>query len=50
MDSFLVTSFRIEPRTHTAAVDGELVRVAPPLEYEYVPGHLRVVVARRTSP
>jgi diacylglycerol kinase family enzyme len=49
MDSFLVTSFRIEPRTHTAAVDGELVRIAAPLEYKYVPGHLRVVVARRTS-
>jgi diacylglycerol kinase family enzyme len=44
MDAFLVDSCRIEPHTRRAAVDGELVRVNPPLEYRHVPGHLRVVV------
>jgi diacylglycerol kinase family enzyme len=45
LDSFLVDSCRIEPRTHRAAVDGELVKVDPPLEFRLVPGQLRVVVA-----
>jgi diacylglycerol kinase family enzyme len=45
MDSFLVDSLRIEPRMHDAAIDGELVKVTPPLEYRHVPGSLRVVVA-----
>ena len=49
MDVFLVESVRIEPRTHVAAVDGELVSVEPPLEYRLAPGHLRVVVAPTTS-
>ena len=44
LDSFMVDECRIEPRTHVAAVDGELVRVAPPLEYRHVPGRLRVIV------
>ena len=44
LDSFLLESCRIEPRTHRAAVDGELVKVDPPLEYRHVPGCLRVVV------
>ena len=44
LDSFLVESFRIESRTHRAAVDGELVKVDPPLEYRHVPGCLQVVV------
>jgi diacylglycerol kinase family enzyme len=44
LDSFIVDSCRIEPRTRMAAVDGELVRVSPPLEYQYVTGELRVVV------
>jgi diacylglycerol kinase family enzyme len=46
MDVFLVDSCRIEPRTRNAAIDGELVRVNPPLEYRHVPGRLKVVVPR----
>jgi hypothetical protein len=49
MDTFLVTSFRIARRRHGAAVDGEIVRVTPPLEYRHVPGHLRVVGQRTPS-
>lgn len=44
LDSFLVDSCRIEPRTRMAAVDGELVRMSPPLEYQHVPGRLQVIV------
>jgi len=47
LDSFLVDSCRIEPRTHRASVDGELVGVDPPLEYKYIPGCLQVIVPRR---
>jgi diacylglycerol kinase family enzyme len=47
LDSFLVESCRIEPRTHRASVDGELVKVEPPLEYRHLAGCLRVVVPRR---
>ena len=47
LDSFLIESCRIEPRTHRAAVDGELVKVEPPLEYRHLAGCLRVVVPRR---
>jgi diacylglycerol kinase family enzyme len=48
MDSFLVDACRIEPRTRTVSLDGELVRVRPPLEYRHVPGHLRVVAPADT--
>lgn len=44
LDAFIVDEFRITPRTHSAAVDGEIVRVSPPLAYRHVPGNLRVVV------
>lgn len=44
LDSFFVEACRIEPRTRTAAVDGELVSVSPPLEYRHTPGRLQVVV------
>ena len=44
LDSFFVDECKIEPRTHTAAVDGELVRVSPPLVYKHVPGRLQVIV------
>lgn len=44
MDAFLVNSCRIEPRTRTASIDGELVPVTPPLEYRHVPGCLHVIV------
>jgi diacylglycerol kinase family enzyme len=47
LDSFLVESCRIEPRTQRASVDGELVKVEPPLEYKHVPGCIQVVVPRR---
>ena len=46
MDAFLVDACRLEPRTRTAAVDGELVPVTPPLEYRHVPGCLRIIVPR----
>jgi diacylglycerol kinase family enzyme len=49
LDSFLVDACRIEPRTHTAAVDGELVQVQPPLEYKHVPGCLRVIVPEQRA-
>lgn len=44
MDSFIVDACRVEPRQHMIGVDGELARVAPPLEYRHVPGHLHVIV------
>jgi diacylglycerol kinase family enzyme len=44
MDAYLVDSLRVEPRMHTAAIDGEVVKVEPPLEYRHVPNSLRVVV------
>jgi diacylglycerol kinase family enzyme len=49
LDSFLVDACRIEPRTHVAAVDGELVQLAPPLEFRHIPGCLRVVVPQVTA-
>jgi diacylglycerol kinase family enzyme len=50
LDSFLVESCVIEPRTHRAAVDGELVKIDSPLEYRHVPGCLRVVVPTPGAP
>ena len=44
LDSFLVDRCRVEPRARSVAVDGEIVRVRPPLEYRYLPAHLRVVI------
>lgn len=48
MRSFIVDHLTIEPRTPVLggriALDGELVSVAPPLEYRFVPGGLKVVV------
>lgn len=49
MDSFFVTSCRVEPRMRTAAADGELVKVVPPLKYKHLPGHLHVVVPESTQ-
>jgi diacylglycerol kinase family enzyme len=43
MDAFLVESLRIETHAKLAAVDGELVAVASPLEYRHAPGCLRIV-------
>jgi diacylglycerol kinase family enzyme len=50
MDVFLVDECQIDPHTHIAAVDGELVRVKPPLQYRHVPGQLRVVTVRANEP
>lgn len=44
MDAFLVDRCRIEPPGHRIALDGEIVRMEPPLEYRHLPGHLRVIV------
>jgi diacylglycerol kinase family enzyme len=53
MQSFLVDGVRIEPKKKmlawNIAVDGEIVRVTPPLEYRHVPGALRVVVGETAS-
>jgi diacylglycerol kinase family enzyme len=45
LDAFLVHSCRIERRARSVSIDGEIVQIAPPLEYRHVPGHLSVVVA-----
>lgn len=54
MDSFIVDRLRIEPRRRVAnwsiAVDGEIVRVVPPLEYRLVRDGLEVVVASSDAP
>lgn len=44
LDAFLVDSCRIERRSRSLSIDGEIVQIAPPLQYRHVPGHLRVVV------
>ena len=48
MQSFLVDRVRIEPRKNVLAwniaVDGEIVRITPPLEYTSIRGALTVVV------
>lgn len=46
LDAFMVDEFRIASHRHSAAVDGEIVRMSPPLAYRHVPGCLRVVVER----
>jgi len=49
LDSFLVDSCLIEPSTQMATLDGELVRVTPPLEYRHVPGRLQVIVPNASA-
>jgi diacylglycerol kinase family enzyme len=44
LDSFLVSHCRIEQRHSTVAVDGEVVTLRSPLEYELGAGALRLVV------
>ena len=44
LDAFLVDECRIERRSRSVSIDGEIVQIAPPLRYRHVPGHLRVVV------
>jgi hypothetical protein len=49
MQSFIVDHVRIEPRsgvlTWNIGVDGEIIRVTPPLEYRLVSDAVKVVVA-----
>jgi len=47
MDSLVVTRCTIELRNDTASIDGELIPVRPPLEYEFLPDALTVVVGER---
>ena len=53
MQSFLVDRVRIEPRSGVlawnVAVDGEIIRAKPPLEYRLVSHALRVVVGGMTD-
>jgi diacylglycerol kinase family enzyme len=49
MDSLIVDRFSIEGGRRTASVDGELIDVSPPLDYEFLPAALRVVVAERRA-
>jgi diacylglycerol kinase family enzyme len=44
MASFFVSHFKIEQRHSTVAVDGEVVMMDSPLEYELGPGALKLVV------
>jgi diacylglycerol kinase family enzyme len=48
MDVFLVDSCVIESRAHSAAVDGEIVKLPRPLQYRHVSGCLQVVVPNVT--
>jgi hypothetical protein len=49
MQSFIVDSLRIEPKSRVTAwsiaVDGEIVRVTPALEYRLIRDGLKVVVS-----
>ena len=44
LDSLFVQRCRIEQRHETVAVDGEIMKIASPLDYEIRPGALRLVV------
>jgi diacylglycerol kinase family enzyme len=47
MDAFVVDRFTIDATHRSASIDGELISVEPPLQYEFIPAALRVVVAER---
>jgi diacylglycerol kinase family enzyme len=47
MDSVIVDKCTIELRNDTASIDGELVTVNAPLEYEFLPDALTVVIGER---
>jgi diacylglycerol kinase family enzyme len=49
MDSLVVTRCTIELRSDIVSTDGELIRVAPPLDYEFLPDALNVVIGERRS-
>jgi diacylglycerol kinase family enzyme len=50
MDSLVVTRCSIEVESDTASIDGELIPVAAPLEYEFLPNALTVVIGERRDP
>ena len=47
MDSLVVERCTIELRNDTASIDGELIPVRSPLEYEFMPDALTVVMGER---
>jgi diacylglycerol kinase family enzyme len=47
MDSLVVDRFVIDAPLRSASIDGELIPVEPPLEYQFLPAALRVVVSER---
>jgi diacylglycerol kinase family enzyme len=47
MDAMVVDRFVIEASHHTASIDGELIPVDPPLEYQFLPAALSVVTSER---
>jgi diacylglycerol kinase family enzyme len=47
VDSLVVDRCTIEMRSDTASIDGELIRVDSPLEYEFLPDALVVVIGER---
>jgi diacylglycerol kinase family enzyme len=47
MDAFVVDRFTIDAPHRSASIDGELISVEPPLQYEFIAAALRVVVAER---
>ncbi len=47
MGSLVVNRFVIDAPVATASIDGELIRIEPPLEYQFLPAALSVVVSER---
>jgi hypothetical protein len=47
MDSLVVNRCTIELRNDTASIDGELIGVESPLEYEFMPDAVTVVMGER---
>ncbi|MNC98885.1 hypothetical protein D3C83_169810 [compost metagenome] len=47
MDSLVVTRCSIELRNDTASIDGELITIEPPLEYEFMADAVIVVIGER---
>jgi diacylglycerol kinase family enzyme len=47
MDSLVVDRCSIEMPNDTASIDGELIPVEPPLEYQFLPDALTVVIGER---
>jgi hypothetical protein len=50
LDSLFVTKCRVEQRHRTVAVDGEILRIPSPLEYELHADALKVVVPQQQLP